>query len=119
MFYTRDIRGGLGERDSFRSMLKGNFLCIMQKLLQTILIKSPSMEDGMTFLPSLMGTPAEAQCGCLIRDQINSDIENANQGKPISLLAKWMPSINASSKEKIKLANSIAKTFGLTPAQVS
>lgn len=115
MFYTRDIRGGLGERDSFRSMLKQLSMYHAEVVVNNI--------DKIPFygrwddLFTLMGTPAEGAMWMLIRDQINSDIENANQGKPISLLAKWMPSINASSKEKIKLANTIAKTFGLTPAQ--
>ena len=115
MFYTRDIRGGLGERDSFRSMLKQLSMRHAEVVVNNI--------DKIPFygrwddLFTLMGTPAEGAMWLLIRDQINSDIENANQGKPISLLAKWMPSINASSKEKIKLANTIAKAFGLTPAQ--
>lgn len=115
MFYTRDVRGGLGERDSFRSMLKQLSMRHAEVVVNNI--------DKIPFygrwddLFTLMGTPAEAAMWLLIRDQINSDIENANQGKPISLLAKWMPSINASSKEKIKLANTIAKAFGLTPAQ--
>lgn len=115
MFYTRDVRGGLGERDSFRSMLKQLSMKHPEVVVNNI--------DKIPFygrwddLFTLMGTPAEGAMWLLIRDQINSDIENANQGKPISLLAKWMPSINASSKEKIKLANTIAKAFGLTPAQ--
>lgn len=115
MFYTRDVRGGLGERDSFRSMLKQLSMHHPEVVANNI--------DKIPFygrwddLFTLMGTPAEGAMWMLIRDQINSDIENANQGKPISLLAKWMPSINASSKEKIRLANTIAKAFGLTPAQ--
>ena len=115
MFYTRDIRGGLGERDSFRSMLKQLSMRHAEVVVNNI--------DKIPFygrwddLFTLMGTPAEEAMWTLICDQINSDIKNANQGKPISLLAKWMPSINASSKEKIRLANTIAKEFGLTPAQ--
>ena len=115
MFYTRDVRGGLGERDSFRSMLKQLSMHHAEVVVNNI--------DKIPFygrwddLFTLMGTPAEGAMWMLIRDQINSDIENANQGKPISLLAKWMPSINASSKEKIRLANTIAKAFGLAPAQ--
>jgi hypothetical protein len=115
MFYTRDIRGGLGERDSFRSMLRQLSIHHAEVVVHNI--------DKIPFygrwddLFTLMGTPAEGAMWTLIRDQINSDIENSNQGKPISLLAKWMPSINASSKEKIRLANTIAKAFGLTPAQ--
>jgi len=66
---------------------------------------------------TLKGTPAEGAMWSLIRDQLNADLENMRAGKPVSLLAKWMPSINASSKEKVKLANIIAKVLGLTPAQ--
>lgn len=115
MFYTRDIRGGLGERDSFRSMLKQLSMKHPEVVANNI--------DKIPFygrwddLFTLMGTPAEGAMWILLRDQLNADLENMRAGKPISLLAKWMPSINASSKEKIKLANIIAKAFGLAPAQ--
>ena len=115
MFYTRDVRGGLGERDSFRSMLKQLSMHHPDVVAKNI--------DKIPFygrwddLFVLKGTPAEAAMWVLLRDQLNADLENMRAGKPISLLAKWMPSINASSKEKIKLANIIAKNFGLTPAK--
>ena len=115
MFYTRDIRGGLGERDSFRSMLRQLSMHRPDVVAKNI--------DKIPFygrwddLFTLMDTPAEVAMWMLIRDQLNADLENMRAGKPISLLAKWMPSINASSKEKIKLANILAKNFGLAPAK--
>ena len=115
MFYVRDIRGGLGERDSFRSMLKQLSMHHPNVVAKNV--------DKIPFygrwddLFILKGTPAEAAMWVLLCDQLNADLRNMRAGKPISLLAKWMPSINASSKEKVKLANIIAKNFGLTPAQ--
>ena len=115
MFYVRDIRGGLGERDSFRSMLKQLSMHHPNVVAKNV--------DKIPFygrwddLFILKGTPAEAAMWVLLCDQLNADLRNMRAGKPISLLAKWMPSINASSKEKVKLANIIAKNFGLAPAQ--
>ena len=36
----------------------------------------------------------------LVKNVLNNDIQNCMLGKPISLLAKWMPSINASGKAR-------------------
>lgn len=115
MFYVRDIRGGLGERDSFRSMLKQ--LSMHHPDIVAKNIDKIPFYGRWDDLFALKDTPAETAMWLLLQDQLNADLGNMRTGKPISLLAKWMPSINASSKEKIKLANIIAKNFGLAPAK--
>lgn len=37
-----------------------------------------------------------------------------NSGKAVSLLGKWLPSVNASNKETVKTGKRIAKVFNLT-----
>jgi len=52
-----------------------------------------------------------------IAAQLKKDSEGAIENKKISLLAKWMPSINTSSKQKVALAYKFAKALGVTPKQ--
>lgn len=51
----------------------------------------------------------------VIRDQFESDLKNAGAGKPISLLAKWLPSLTTSSVETKKRAERIRAAFGYSP----
>ena len=53
----------------------------------------------------------------IIKEQLNSDMESMNAGKPVSLLAKWMPSNNTSSKETKDTAKLITKNLGITDRQ--
>ena len=52
-----------------------------------------------------------------VAQQLKADAENASVGKPISLLSKWMPSINTSNKERVALGYKFAKALGVTPKQ--
>jgi hypothetical protein len=49
-----------------------------------------------------------------ITTQLKKDSEGAIENKKISLLAKWMPSINTSSKQKVALAYKFAKALGVS-----
>ena len=44
--------------------------------------------------------------------QLNKDLQGFKEGKPISLLAKWLPSENASSKKTKLLAKKVRKQLG-------
>jgi len=50
----------------------------------------------------------------VIREQLNLDLGSEDG---VSLLAKWMPSINTSSKETVSLAHRWVKALGWTPVQ--
>lgn len=107
-FYARDIRGGLGERRTFREILGW--------LAQT----SPStVRKNITLIPeygryddllALIGTPCESDALMLISSQLKSDMAAENP----SLLAKWLPSVNASSSETRRKALTVAKALGLS-----
>ena len=53
----------------------------------------------------------------IIIEQFTDDVSNWLVGKPISLLAKWLPSSGASNKLVKAEANEMRKLFNLTPKQ--
>lgn len=114
-FYARNIRGGLGERRAARIIFR--FLAklypdIMKKNIQYIPLFG-RYDDLYEFI----GTPIEEDMWQLIRQQWKLDIQNMNNNKPVSLMAKWLKSINTSSKESTKLGKLTAKKLGLTEKQ--
>ena len=119
LFYAGNIRGGLGERRTFRVCLK--WLATKHPSIAAKnagLIPHFNRWDSMFVL---VGTAAESEMWKVIADQLNSDMasvaESKSTGKtlPISLLAKWMPTETASSKETRKLAFHTMRSLGLTP----
>ena len=60
----------------------------------------------------LFDTPLEENVIKLFMDQLGEDCKNFRNKKPISLLAKWLPSINASEKQKER-AKKITKHLGV------
>lgn len=112
MFYTRDIRGGLGERNSFYIML--NKIAFMYpSIIKKNLEKIP-FYGRWDDVFCLIDTPLESFVFSLIAKQLVMDEENMIKNEPISLLAKWMPSINTSSKDKVVLAKRFAKEYGIS-----
>lgn len=95
LFYLGDIREGLGERKIFKAGLA--WLCehepeVANKIIP--LIPEYSRWDIVVGLG-----PDNLIAVKTVLEQLQSDLENMGQGKAISLLGKWMPSINTSSKE--------------------
>ena len=74
-------------------------------------------------LMCLMGTPSEKAVVELIRTQLNQDCEALKKRKAgninahISLLAKWLPSINTSSARKRGQAKVLASALGMGAGQ--
>ena len=103
LFYTRDIRGGQGERNSFRILLKhlGNFHPSAIEPYLHLIPEFGRWDDLFAF----MGTGLETKSLTLIKDQLYKDLESE---KP-SLLGKWMPSENTSSRSTIALASKVRK----------
>lgn len=111
-FYARNIRGGLGERRAARVIF--NFLAkvhpdVMRKNLQWIPFFG-RYDDLYEFI----GTPIEEDMWQLIREQWDLDIDGMKNNKPISLLAKWLKSVNTSSDESNRLGKLTAKNLGLS-----
>ena len=119
LFYAGNVRGGLGERRTFRICLKWlatNHADIVIK--NAALIPHFNRWDSMFVL---IGTPAEVEMWKVISDQLNTDMaavaasRSGRKVQPISLLAKWMPTETASSKDTRALARKCMTNLGLTP----
>jgi hypothetical protein len=102
MFYFRDVRGGQGQRDAFRNQLK-----LLAELAPETVIKNLDNipEYGRwDDLYALDGTEVEDNAYSLFVKQFREDIRGLDSDENISLLAKWLKSENASSKETKRLA---------------
>lgn len=113
LFYVRDVRGGLGERRTFRAIYSRLPKQIGERFLH--FIPEYGRYDDLIFLvtcPQYQNAVID-----LIRIQLGKDIENMKAGKGISLCAKWMPSINTSSAQTRALGHKIAKKLGLSLKQ--
>ncbi len=115
LFYARDIRGGLGERRTFQLILlwlADNEPDVIKKNLKLI-PEFGRWDDLMV----LFGTECEAAAVQTIRDQLDKDLENLKTGESVSLLGKWMPSINASDPVKRRLALKLADRLNMQPTE--
>ena len=115
LFFARDIRGGLGERRLFRVLLKwlsDNEPETCRKNLA--LIGEYGRYDDLL---CLLGTACEQDMMDLIRIQLKRDQEAMSSGKPVSLLGKWLPSVNTSNAEAVRMAKKIARALAMTEAQ--
>ncbi len=112
LFFSRDVRGGLGERRIFRYTF--NSLCNLCPEVARKVISYIPQYGRYDDLLSALNTPLKNDVVSIINEQLNKDIVSKNNNQPISLLAKWMPSINTSSYETVSQANTLARELGLT-----
>ena len=121
LFYAGNIRGGLGERRTFRICLR--WLAINHPIVVRDNLANIPHFNRWDSLFVLVGTPVEFEMWNYIRDQLNLDmqavIKEKNGGKHagISLLAKWMPTETAHAKETRTLAKTAMRKLGVTPRQ--
>ena len=112
MFYVRDVRGGQGERDIFRTMLRHAAINYTEALRPNVhLIPEYGRWDDMYFL---IGTPLEEDMWALVRAQLDVDVEQMEAGKPVSLLAKWLKKANSQSQTTKSLGIYTAQKLGMS-----
>lgn len=109
LFYARDVRGGIGERRVFRIILKFLALYNKQSLIKNI--KYVGEYGRFDDLLVLLYTDCKEYVIKFIKEQLEQDIDLMAEGKNISLLAKWLPSVNASNKATKYNARKIAKAL--------
>ena len=116
LFYARDIRqGGLGERRTFRICLKwlsDNYPEIVTKNLLNIAFFGRI--DDMYCLFDTEKKNNKKDVLDFIGETLMGDIELASNNKPISLLGKWLPSVNTSSAQTRRYATIIRKHLRLS-----
>ena len=112
LLYLRDVRHGLGERDLFRLCWHNycQFFPDDAARLIPAVIDCGRYDDLLTALH----TPAEPAVIEHIQTQLQTDLAAAARGEPVSLLAKWLPSVNASGRSTKKTARYLAKKLGMT-----
>lgn len=116
LFYLRD-REALSERRSFRVILKylareENKPELVKELLP--LISEYGRWDDIFVL---VDTVLQDDVISLIKKQLKEDVKNMKAEKPVSLLAKWMPSMTAYSVKTKHLAFTIREALGMTPKE--
>jgi hypothetical protein len=114
ILYTRSIRdGGVGERKIARALYRELAILEPEKVkrnFQTI-VDTGRWDD----LYSLEGTPCEDTMWEFIKNRLILDVTLMKKNKPISLVSKWLKSINTSSAESRRIAKVFCAKTGLTP----
>ena len=104
LMYARHIKLGLGERDVFRMMLTkiGDLYpeMALQFIIGTELWNYGRWDDVLRIFFDTTSGILHDGLGALIANQFRRDVMACGLGDSISLLAKWMPSNNTSSKQK-------------------
>ena len=110
LFYMRNIRGGLGERNGFRVLLK-ELAEFYPETARRIVYAIPEYGRWDDLLV-LLDTPVKDEAVALIKNQLEKD-RNAIGSEGVSLLGKWLPSINTSSKESVASARVLMAALGM------
>ena len=110
LFYARDIREGLGERETFR--------CLLRYLAKTHpeAIR-PNLDLIGVFgryddLYCLIDTPVEEEMWQAMKKQFEEDLINLGQNKAISLLAKWIKTADSKIPKTRELGILTAQKLG-------
>jgi len=119
LFFARDCRDGCGERRTFRVIFKR--FCRenprIAGLLMHLLPVYGRWDDVIDVYASDVPCEVRESAFRVIMKQLMADLDNERARKPISLLAKWLPSPATSSKETRRRAEMLRNALGYTPRQ--
>ena len=113
LFYLRDVRGGMGERRSFRIILKHMAENHPKEIAGVIpyIAEYGRYDDMWVLLETQFKDPVIR----LIKEQIVSDLNGVKENKPISLLGKWLPSRCSKNAKNKQYVNLICTNLGISP----
>lgn len=115
IFYTRNCRGGKGERKVFYTALNW--------LLET---HPDTLEKNFKHIPTfgtykdlscLFGTKYEIKILRFIADTLKSDLNLSKENKPITLCAKWVPTEKSSLDRKYNIVNKLCSLLEVSKKQ--
>ena len=127
LFFLRDCRGGIGEKNAFKKM----FIALSnkkEKLAKRFVEFIPefgSWKDvvDIYFDYTLKSQVVRDELRHLICDRFSTDLEIVSgqsdkkfQGQDISLLAKWLPSVNAGNKSRNEALQLCKEVLLISPA---
>lgn len=115
LYFLRDCRSGMGERRSFRAILKN--LAYSQPELVKQLIEITAEYGREDDLWCLLDTDIRGNVISYIKMKLMNDIGNVAEGKSISLLGKWLPSSKSKKEEKRRWAQYIRTGLGMSKKQ--
>lgn len=113
--YVRDIRGGKGERDIGRRMFDWLLERDERQLyanMKVFIADYGRWDDGVHLRKSV----ARKHYIDLLANQLQEDLVNMIEMKPVSLAAKWVPSETSALNKKTGIFFSLAKNMGIKPA---
>lgn len=118
LLYLRDVREGVGERKSFREFvvaLVDYDLEIANTFIKGVdIAEYGRWDDYVDIAYKVQNDFIRNLILNKIDTQLAQDMQNMDDGKPVSLLAKWLPSANASSKETKGKAKMVCRYFQFT-----
>lgn len=115
LFYIRDTRGGMGEKAIFQHLMQ-ELARQAPRVAQVLYPLIPEYGYFKDFRP-LMDTDLRNGVMKLYGDQLRADMRAMRAGKPMSLAAKWAPSVNTSSQDTRLYGRMLAEAMGLTERQ--
>ena len=112
LFFARDVRGGLGERRVFRTLIRWLAENERASLIRNLpyIAEYGRWDDVIV----LLDTPCGKEALQLLKKQFDADMAAAGGIGEVSLLGKWLPSVNASNEKTVLTAKRIARYLGLS-----
>lgn len=113
LFYARDCRGGMGEKEVFKTVMLALLNVDSEESYQLFyknmvnIVEFGSWKDLLDIFDRTSKPKAKVDIAQYIYDNIQVDIKLMNEGKIPSLLAKWLPTINSKSKHTKRKAKTL------------
>lgn len=118
LMYLRDINQGMGERSSYRLILlqiANNIPDLIFSLLNTGKLEKLGRFDDLIFVwDKTTNDDSKKFILAYLKTQLGQDVVYHRNGESVSLLAKWMPSENTSSRKTRKLATRLRKALKIS-----
>lgn len=112
LFYLRNIRGlGQGERHTFRTIVR--YMAFEHPEVMRSNLENISIFGRFDDYYAFVDTPLEDDAFEVLKNAVKHDLDEKDDTK-LTLVGKWLKSVNTSSKESIRLGRKTATKFGIS-----